>query len=143
MPKKEIINISIDKKLRNYMDSHFNLPGLKLNRSQFIESCIRAKIEGTIKPEDQLKNEIKFHEGERKFHDDILAELYIKQKRMKGELKMIPTETLSELRKKSEKEKDIEDIIGPVPNHPGPVPVLTQNMSRKEIKAKASKIING
>ncbi len=149
MAKKQRIDMTIDQSLVNYMDSHFQIPGTKWSRSKFIESIIREKIKGTMKPEDLLKNEIRFHEEKRKFHDDILAELYIKEKRLKGDLKLVPATTLKEMRKnsdiiksqKQEKEQDIKVIIGPVQNQA----VVTQNLNKTEIqmREKALEIING
>ncbi len=143
MPKKERINITIDKQLVNYIDSHFKIPGTNWSRSKFIEGCIKNRVEEVIKPEDHLRNEIKFHEEKRKFHDDFLAELYIKEKRIKGQLKLIPTKTLSELRKNSERlisidtEQEVGEIMDPVQLNP-------ENMSQSEIemREKALKIIH-
>ena len=141
MAKKQRIDMTIDQSLINYMDSHFQIPGIKWSRSKFIESIIREKIKGTMKPEDHLKNEIKFHEDKKKFHDEILAELYIREKRLEGQLKLIPTATLDELRKAKEKEKDITDIIDHVPN---PVVVIQNlNKAETEMREKALEIIHG
>ena len=153
MPKKTRIDMTIETNLLNYIDTHFKLPGNKWSRSDFIEKCIRAKVKSTITQEDHLKNEIKFHEEKRDFHEDIVTEMNIKLKREQGQLKLVPTKVLAELKNNSDRlntyEDEKEEIVRGILDHAPTNQEVRKdgatvglNISKGEMRARALQIIN-
>ena len=150
--EKKRINITINRELIKYVNSHFKEPGTKWNLSGFIESCVRTRVKKSIKPEDLLKTEINFHGDKMKFHSDMVAELTKNLKIMEGELKVVPTKVFNEHKsnsdrltsyKKEEKQK-VAEILSHAPlasevRKDGTT--VGQDISKESMRKKALEII--
>ena len=149
---KTRINITIDDELVKYVNSHFKEFGTKWNLSGFIESCVRSRVKKSIKPEDLLKTEIKFHGDKMKFHSDMLAEHNKNLKIMTGELKVVPTEVFNEHKHNSERlisyQREEEQKVNGAVDYASLSPevrkdgtVVGQDMNKKNMRKKALEII--
>ena len=150
--EKKRINITINRELIKYVNSHFKEPGTKWNLSGFIESCVRTRVKKSIKPEDLLKTEINFHEDKVKFHSDMEAELTKKLKIMIGELRVVPTKVFEEHKNNSDrlisyrkeeeqKTKEMLDFAHLNSEVRKDGTTVGQDVSKEEMRKKAMEII--
>ena len=113
-------------------------------------------VKKSIKTEDLLKTEIKFHEDKMKIHSDMMSELIKKLKIMKGELKVVPTKVFEEHKNNSdrlvnyqrEEEQKSKGLTEAMLDHASITPevrkdgtTVGQDKSKGEMRKEALKII--